>query len=354
MIQQALNGMIAIMLARFMFNDVPHYLFEETTMRALKVTHVDEKRATASQFRYITILCTRLKITRPYEEEIKGFGEAGRMIRELEAEEKHRKGLKSGNPNTFRIERTTVDRIGDDLERTWHRIESDMNTRMQSSLSILKEVLGYYWLEPAVAAWDNGNLIGVVVYETYDVVDLGTRETHIKELASFTYKVGVGRALVDEIIKLSREEQCQYVTVSYGPGAKGFYEGLGFVEDTRITSEVSTLMMYKLKTGDPNTAIGTCYEDAWRFLIKQEEGFLVHGTVRLYEGGEEVKHAWVELPSGFVWEPQTKSYFTLKDFEITSPMEEQRYTVEEAAIMVARVGKHGPWSAEEKAEWLDR
>ncbi|GAH79023.1 unnamed protein product, partial [marine sediment metagenome] len=99
---------------------------------------------------------------------------------------------------------------------------------------------------------------------------------------------------------------------------------------------------------------GRCYEDAWRFLMKEGEGFLVHGTVRLYEGGREVKHAWVELPTGWIWEPQTKSYFTLKDFEITCPIEEHRYTTEEAAIMLARVGKHGPWTTEERARWLHR
>lgn len=115
-------------------------------------------------------------------------------------------------------------------------------------------------------------------------------------------------------------------------------------------------LMYakEVHEGNPEGSIppGTCYEDAWRFLIKKEEGFLVHGTVRLYEGGREVKHAWVELPSGHVWEPQTNSYFTLKDFEITSPIEEHRYSVEEAAIMAARVGKHGPWTEEERRIWL--
>jgi len=88
--------------------------------------------------------------------------------------------------------------------------------------------------------------------------------------------------------------------------------------------------------------------------VKKGEGFLVHGSVRLYEGGREVNHAWVELPTGWVWEPQTKDYFTLKDFEITSPIEHHRYTVEEAATMLARVGKHGPWSDEERTKYIRR
>lgn len=95
MIPQLVNGMIGLMLARFMLNDVPHYLFEETTMRELKVTRVDERGATGPQLRYIAILSMRLKIPEPV---VKGFGEAGRMIRELEAEEKYRKTKKLHPP----------------------------------------------------------------------------------------------------------------------------------------------------------------------------------------------------------------------------------------------------------------
>jgi len=96
---------------------------------------------------------------------------------------------------------------------------------------------------------------------------------------------------------------------------------------------------------------GTCYEDAWRFLIKEEEGELIHGTIESL--GRRIGHAWVELPTGYIWEPQTKSYFSIKDFDIAaSPLEEHRYTVEEAAIMLSRVGKHGPWIKEEREQFL--
>ncbi len=93
MIPQLANSLVTLLLAKFMLNDVPHFLFEATTMRELKVTRVDERGATGPQLHYIAILTARLKIPEPV---VKGFGEAGRMIRELEAEEKYRKGLKSG------------------------------------------------------------------------------------------------------------------------------------------------------------------------------------------------------------------------------------------------------------------
>ena len=98
---------------------------------------------------------------------------------------------------------------------------------------------------------------------------------------------------------------------------------------------------------------GTCYEEAWRLLIKEGEGELIHGTV--LSEGRRIGHAWVELPTGYIWEPQTKNYYTRGGFNIAaSPVEEHRYSPEEAAIMVARVGKHGPWTEEERARWLKR
>ena len=98
---------------------------------------------------------------------------------------------------------------------------------------------------------------------------------------------------------------------------------------------------------------GTCYEDAWRFLIKEEEGYLIHGTI--LSNGKRIGHAWVETLTGYIWEPQTKRFYTREAFQkIAEPVEESRYTTEEAAIMLARVGKHGPWTEEEKRQILSR
>ncbi len=93
--------------------------------------------------------------------------------------------------------------------------------------------------------------------------------------------------------------------------------------------------------------IDTCYEDAWRFLIREEEGELVHGSVQTI--GKRINHAWVELPTGFVWEPESgefmkKSYF----YERAEPQVQARYTAEEAAIMAAKTKNLGPWSAQER------
>jgi len=96
---------------------------------------------------------------------------------------------------------------------------------------------------------------------------------------------------------------------------------------------------------------GTCYADAWRFLIKEGEGNLVHGTV--FSGGRRMGHAWVETSTGWIWEPETGRYFTLLGFrDAFAPAKEIRYTPEESAIMAARTKHLGPWTEPERQRYL--
>jgi len=102
---------------------------------------------------------------------------------------------------------------------------------------------------------------------------------------------------------------------------------------------------------DKGKPAGTCYADAWRFLIKEGEGKLVHGTV--YSDNRRIGHAWVQTNSDFIWEPQTGRYFTNLGFRDSfAPVEESRYTPEEAAIIVARAKHFGPWTEEERHRYL--
>jgi len=96
---------------------------------------------------------------------------------------------------------------------------------------------------------------------------------------------------------------------------------------------------------------GTCYADAWRFVIKEGEGELVHGTV--FSGNRRIGHAWVETSTGWVWEPETGRYFTRLGFQDSfAPVIESKYTAEEAAIMAARAKNLGPWSKQESRQYL--
>jgi len=101
----------------------------------------------------------------------------------------------------------------------------------------------------------------------------------------------------------------------------------------------------------PTEPTGTCYADAWRFLVKEEEGKLIHGTV--FSGGRRIGHAWVETATSWIWEPETSRYFTRLGFrDAFSPDIESRYTAEEAAIMAARTKHFGPWTKQEQRQYL--
>jgi len=128
------------------------------------------------------------------------------------------------------------------------------------------------------------------------------------------------------------------------------------IPEVAVKDEAGKIIRWETAEGKPvpkelwphhsNPDTGTCYEDAWRYLIKEEEGELVHGSLQLSKEGKRVNHAWVELPTGYIYEPQTDSFFEKPDFErMFSPKEDARYTVTEAAIMLAHMGKHGPWSS---------
>ena len=96
---------------------------------------------------------------------------------------------------------------------------------------------------------------------------------------------------------------------------------------------------------------GACYQDAWRFLIKEGEGYLVHGTV--WSKDKRIGHAWVETETGYIWEPETRKFYTILGFNnAASPIEQHRYTPTEAAVMAARTKHFGPWTAEEKSQFL--
>jgi len=97
---------------------------------------------------------------------------------------------------------------------------------------------------------------------------------------------------------------------------------------------------------------GTCYADAWRFVIREGEGDLIHGTV--YSGNRRIGHAWVETSTGWIWEPETGKYFTDLGFRANlAPIVESRYTAEEAAIMAARTKHFGPWTEQERQRYLE-
>ena len=166
----------------------------------------------------------------------------------------------------------------------------------------------------------------------------------------------VGTLLLDKVLKYCRGKNYSIVNQVSAYGAisqkelEDWYIRKGFTP-VDYKKYRNTLLKWVPRGENPDTIRGTCYGDAWRFVIRQEEGTLIHGTV--YFEGRRMGHAWVETETGYIWEPQTKRFYTKVGFEdVAAPIVEHRYTVEEAAIMLARVGKHGPWTDGERARWI--
>lgn len=102
--------------------------------------------------------------------------------------------------------------------------------------------------------------------------------------------------------------------------------------------------------GSSSNPVGTCYPDAWRYVMRHIEGVLVHGTT--ISLGKRINHAWVELPDGTVWEPSSQAILPKERYyALVDPVVEHRYTADEAAHML-NVGKHGPWTEEERQRFL--
>jgi len=162
---------------------------------------------------------------------------------------------------------------------------------------------------------------------------------------------------------MSGEEIARELSIRYDGMQKDIGMQFTDVHQTGTTFYANTLEEARAKLAEkrelfkrhenPDTATGTCYEDAWRFLIREEEGSLVHGTVLSL--GKRIGHAWVELPTGWVWEPESRQFIKKADFQaMAKPQEGARYSVTEAAVMLARVGKHGPWTEQEKEQFLKK
>lgn len=214
MILQIGYGMIQMMLAKFMFNDLPH------ASGMIPHTRYDDP-PTGPQLSHIARLCIRTHTTTIHEERVTTFGEAGRMIRELQAEEARQKRERKIAPRP-------------------------------------------------------------------------------REKPSLPPKIGAPNPARPRV-----------------PPSK-----IGAGVELPIP-------------------VGECFRDAGRYVVKEEEGYLVHGTVE--SQGKRIQHAWAETATGYIWEPQTKQYMTKEAWATYNPTENARYTAEEASIMMLREKNWGPW-----------
>lgn len=144
--------------------------------------------------------------------------------------------------------------------------------------------------------------------------------------------------------------QIRYIAIlSYKLGMKEPYVAT-YGEAGRLITELKKELEYRKhknrKTSNKTESksiqsSGTCYRDAWRYQNKYG-GTLVHGVVH-NQDSTPIKHAWVDL-GNLIYEPQTNKIYDKEWFEKTStPVIHNTYTVDQAAIRLAKEKAHGPW-----------
>lgn len=88
---------------------------------------------------------------------------------------------------------------------------------------------------------------------------------------------------------------------------------------------------------------GCCYELAYKHILEQQEGTLVHAEVWSNKLGCMIGHALVETETGYIYESVLDKYFEKKWLYETYKVKEiNRYTVEEAMIMGIKTRNYGP------------
>ena len=228
-----------------------------------------------------------------------------------------------------------------------------MGTITDTKLQVIETSIADTSHYTATLSDDLGNILSLAEYEQeIDFILLRSISTP----PQYMMHGYASKLFISGPLALSARTHKSIKTIGLTESGRKLYEALegrGIIAIKKDTSYPGVYILTPVNEFPP-TPTGTCYEDAWRHLIKQDESYLVHGSIQLSAEGPRVNHAWVELPTGWVWEPQTKDYYTIEDFRVFSPIEEYRYTAEDAAIMVAQAGKHGPWTAEERMKYIER
>lgn len=138
----------------------------------------------------------------------------------------------------YEIRHTVVNKELDALGRAYRRTALDPS--LQSARGILGEIIAYHSYTRVVSVLEEGEIVGVAVYDIFEDEESGVIETHIFQIASF--KPGVGTILVHEVEGIAKEEGSDMVTLVSEPDAVGFYRKLGFTPDPRYPEELNLMM----------------------------------------------------------------------------------------------------------------
>jgi len=217
-----------------------------------------------------------------------------------------------------------------------------------------KTIVSNFWERhfSSIVVDEQGTLVALSEYEeSDDNILLRTLRT----TAGHTMRGYGTKMFVEGPLALSVQTGKPIKTIGLTDDGRAFYRNLERKRLITIDADPERSGVFTMRpvSSSLTTPAGTCYPDAWRYVMRHPEAVLAHGTA--ISLGKRIGHAWVELPDGTVWEPTSQAIFPIERFyALVDPIVEDRYTSEEAAIMVARVGKHGPWSAEERMKYIGR
>lgn len=89
--------------------------------------------------------------------------------------------------------------------------------------------------------------------------------------------------------------------------------------------------------------LGRCYELAGRYASKHDGSILVHGSIQGM-GNPRIKHAWVVLPNGDVYDAVLDQKIDSRVHEaFFGAVEDTRYTREQVLKRALKHGHWGPW-----------
>ncbi len=200
---------------------------------------------------------------------------------------------------------------------------------------------------------DRGNILSLAEYEQgVDFILLRSISTPPQyERHGYASELFISGPLA-----LSARTHKSIKTIGLTDSGKKLYEALesrGVIAIEKGTGYPGVYILTPVNESPP-TPTGTCYHDAWQYVMRHTEAqpVLVHGTIHTLSG--RINHAWVELPDGTVWDTASKVKMPIeKYYSLVDPIVEDRYTVDEAATML-NVGYHGPWTAEERMKHIGR
>jgi hypothetical protein len=94
---------------------------------------------------------------------------------------------------------------------------------------------------------------------------------------------------------------------------------------------------------------GHCYALAFTYLASHQDEpalRLVHGTLHI--AGKPYRHAWVELPGRWVFDPADQRFYDRDAYyRVERAVAERVYTVTEAAELALQTTHYGAWHIED-------